>query len=167
MTAFTNLLNALVAVGAKPFATTIQALRDNPIAIAENDPSVPEVLRAHPLLGTITTTSGTSQSLTGLDLTNLRFVDIWVNQVGFTVTGRLQIGGQNCSPATTAAGNDLTGCIRLELATGIFSSGVGQTNADSSIQNGVTTYSNATTTITFTPSAGSFDEGSIRVYGVK
>lgn len=41
MTAFTNILNALVAVGAKPFATTLQALRDNPIAIAEGDPSAP------------------------------------------------------------------------------------------------------------------------------
>jgi hypothetical protein len=35
MTAYTTISNALVAVGAKPFATTIQALRDNPIAIAE------------------------------------------------------------------------------------------------------------------------------------
>lgn len=41
MTAFTNIVNALVAVGAKPFATTIQALRDNPIAIAEGDPTAP------------------------------------------------------------------------------------------------------------------------------
>jgi|GEM_PF-3298555 len=41
MTAFTNILNALVAVGAKPFATTMQALRDNPISIAEGDPTAP------------------------------------------------------------------------------------------------------------------------------
>ena len=37
MTAYTSISNALVAVGAKPFATTVQALRDNPIAIAEAD----------------------------------------------------------------------------------------------------------------------------------
>lgn len=35
MTAWTELANALVAVGAKPFATTVQALRDNVRAAAE------------------------------------------------------------------------------------------------------------------------------------
>lgn len=44
MTTFTSISNALVAVGAKPFATTIQALRDNPIAIAEGDPTAPKLL---------------------------------------------------------------------------------------------------------------------------
>ena len=37
MTAFTVISNALVAVGAKPFATTMQALRDNVIAAFEGD----------------------------------------------------------------------------------------------------------------------------------
>jgi hypothetical protein len=35
--AWTDIDNALVSVGALPFATTIQALRDNPIAIANGD----------------------------------------------------------------------------------------------------------------------------------
>ncbi len=39
MPAYTTISNALVSVGAKPFATTIQALRDNPLAIAEGDPT--------------------------------------------------------------------------------------------------------------------------------
>lgn len=39
--AWTTISNALVAVGAKPFATTIQALRDNPIAIAEGASGAP------------------------------------------------------------------------------------------------------------------------------
>ena len=43
MTAYTTITNALVAVGAKPFATTIQALRDNPLAIAEGDPTAPKI----------------------------------------------------------------------------------------------------------------------------
>lgn len=43
MTTFTSISNALVAVGAKPFATTVQALRDNPIAIAEGDPTAPKI----------------------------------------------------------------------------------------------------------------------------
>ncbi|UXO94003.1 hypothetical protein Pan4_16 [Pseudanabaena phage Pan4] len=41
MPTYTALSNALVAVGAKPFATTVQALRDNPLAIAEGDSTAP------------------------------------------------------------------------------------------------------------------------------
>lgn len=43
MTTFTSISNALVAVGAKPFATTVQALRDNPLAIAEATSGAPVV----------------------------------------------------------------------------------------------------------------------------
>ncbi len=43
MTTYTTITNALVAVGAKPFATTIQALRDNPLAIAEGDATAPKI----------------------------------------------------------------------------------------------------------------------------
>lgn len=43
MTAFTTISNALVAVGAKPFATTVQALRDNPLAILEADSTAPVI----------------------------------------------------------------------------------------------------------------------------
>ena len=41
--AWTNIDNALVSVGALPFATTIQALRDNPIAIANGDAGAPRL----------------------------------------------------------------------------------------------------------------------------
>lgn len=41
MTVFTTIADALVAVGAKPFATTIQALRDNLLAGLECDPTAP------------------------------------------------------------------------------------------------------------------------------
>jgi hypothetical protein len=44
--AWTNIDNALVSVGALPFATTIQALRDNPIAIANGDAGAPRVQAA-------------------------------------------------------------------------------------------------------------------------
>jgi hypothetical protein len=43
MTTYTAISNTLVAVGAKPFASTIQALRDNPIAIAEGDDNAPRI----------------------------------------------------------------------------------------------------------------------------
>lgn len=41
MTAFTFISNALVAVGAKPFATTVQAFRDNILSGLEADASAP------------------------------------------------------------------------------------------------------------------------------
>lgn len=44
--AWTSISNALVAVGALPFATTIQALRDNPIAIANGDVGAPQIQTA-------------------------------------------------------------------------------------------------------------------------
>jgi len=44
--AWTNIDNALVSVGALPFATTVQALRDNPIAIANGDAGAPKVQNA-------------------------------------------------------------------------------------------------------------------------
>jgi len=44
--AWTTISNALVAVGALPFATTIQALRDNPIAIAAGDVGAPRIQTA-------------------------------------------------------------------------------------------------------------------------
>lgn len=46
MAFWTTISNLLVSVGAKPFATTIQALRDNPIAITEGAPNAPRIVGA-------------------------------------------------------------------------------------------------------------------------
>jgi hypothetical protein len=62
MPAFTTIVNALVAVGAKPFATTLQALRDNPVAIAEGDPTAPVVAAGwHPYNKTINNDANTGR----------------------------------------------------------------------------------------------------------
>lgn len=54
MTTYTSISNALVAVGAKPFATTIQALRDNPLSIAEGTTGSPVTAAGwHPYNSTI------------------------------------------------------------------------------------------------------------------
>lgn len=119
----------------------------------------------HTLLGTITTTSGGSQSLSSLDLTPYTFLRCVVNGVSFNGAVHLRIDGVQCSANLAVAANTLFGVIDLELNTGVFGSTVGLT-AGSSIFSGDTTYSNATTSITFSSSAGIFDAGSIRVYGV-
>lgn len=169
MASWTDIANALVAVGAKPFSSTLQALRDNPIAIAEQDPSVPLNLRiGHWLLGTVITASGLSQSLTSLNLTPYRFLKCVVNGVSMNAgSSLLLIDGQSASAQTATAAGLLYGVIDLDLATGVFGSSVNASDSITSVsRGGDTSYSTATTTITFS-SLNAFDAGSIRVYGVK
>lgn len=56
--AWTAIDNSLVSVGALPFATTIQALRDNPIAIANGDSGAPR--NADASLSTTVTAAGST-----------------------------------------------------------------------------------------------------------
>lgn len=84
MTTYTNVTNALVAVGAKPFATTMQALRDNPIAIAEGDSTAPiQTAGWHPYNKTMNNGSETgriwSTAVDGAQavITTPDFVDGW------------------------------------------------------------------------------------------
>ena len=117
------------------------------------------------LLGTITTTSGASQSLTSLVLTPYKFIVCTVDNVSFDGARHLQIDGIQCSVATAGGAGVILGVLHLDLANGIFSSNVSTAGAGS-VWVGDTAYTTATTTITFSASAGTFDAGSIRVYGV-
>jgi hypothetical protein len=67
--AWTNISNGLVAVGAKPFATTIQALRDNPIAIAEGATGAPPIHPAAMAMhrGFVNLSGNTPQEFLNLD----------------------------------------------------------------------------------------------------
>lgn len=178
MTTYTTLSNALVGVGAKPFATTIQALRDNPIAIGEADATVPESLRNTQLLGTLTTTSGSTQTLSGLVLTPFR--SLWISVQGVSHTS---LSNQSLSFATYTISRTFgntgvrSGYIQVDLGSGgTFLSNLNsgsnfsevitaQTAAD--VWAGRSGYTTATTSISFGISAGTFDAGSILVYGVK
>lgn len=101
MPAYTTISNALVAVGAKPFATTMQALRDNPLAIAEGDPTAPKVQDAALDTGAATTA--------GITWVGLRMAAASAGGVGTymlggatgSVTGGTAFG-------STRAGSDLT-----------------------------------------------------------
>lgn len=117
------------------------------------------------LLGTITTTSGTSQSLNGLDLTGYKFVLCVINGVSFNASDNLRIAGQQASPASGSAAGILYGHVTVDLASGLFWSTVGVVGAVTNSYVGLTGYSTATTSITFAPQGALFDAGSIRVYG--
>lgn len=148
--------------------------RDNPIAMGQADPTVPLDLLPTVLLGTLTTTSGTTQTLGSLDLTRYRFLRITLNQVSFSATpAALLLASKRMTADTTASAGtgQFSGSIILDLATGIATSMTCETVAGNppavpgTVYVDYTGYSTATTSIVFT--GGTFDAGSILVYGEK
>lgn len=121
------------------------------------------------LLGTLNTTSGATQTLSGLTLTGYGSLYITVDGVSHDNTGanrRLQIAGQSIMGARGAA-QPASGIITVML-----SSGVADSNVDAPTNTGLnkvsTGYSTATTSISFTwDGSGNFDAGTIKVYGVR
>lgn len=126
------------------------------------------------LLGTITTTSGSSVSLSGLTLTPYKQLQFVFDSVSGTATSSvIRLNSKYVSDVTVSAVGDF--CIGggiVDLASGIFwysgsaifSAGASASPVGSGNASGLTT---ASTSITFTISAGNFDAGSIRIYGVK
>lgn len=180
MTTYTSISNALVAVGAKPFASTIQALRDNTLAIGEGDATVPITLLPTVLLGTITTTSGVTQTLSGLVLTPYKSLALVIDGVSANGTHSLTFLS---SAITVGAALDnavrvWNGKIDVDLGTGLGRSWVSMGSAVSApaalpattlayFESGLST---ASTSVSFTVVGGgtpTFDAGSINVYGCK
>lgn len=160
MTTYTTITNALVAVGAKPFATTIQALRDNPLAIAENDPSVPTALRSYILLATIPTTSGSTWTASGLDLTTFNFLVVFIDGLSVTSGGNEPIllnAAVNIGTTAALSASASSSMVMIHIESGrIVSLG-----GDSTIRPATTSLS-----IAVSP-ARTGDAGSIKLYGVK
>ena len=134
------------------------------------------------LLGTIITTSGTSLSLTGLDLTPYKELVVYVDRVSNTsgiVSYNLRLAGLAISVGITNTFYGY-GKFTLDLSTGAFFSGVGysttngpnSTSFDSSSNAyqprcGELAISTSTTSLTFDWSGStSFDNGTIKVYGM-
>jgi hypothetical protein len=183
MTAFTTITNALVEVGAKPFATTVQALRDNPIAMGDKDITVPVGLRLGKyLLGTMAPTSGTTTGLTGLDLSTYVTLEVVIRNVSTnsnSSTLRMGTGGAAVTGSITDDNNRWYGTLYIDLATGFVT---GLTNTQNAAAQLVVTLlpsggagglvTNASTEINFSLGIGSFDSPSsgspeIAVYGVR
>jgi len=175
MTTYTSISNALVAVGAKPFATTIQALRDNIAAQGEADTTVPAAQLPTVLLGTLATTSGSSVTLSSLVLTPYKFLKVVVSGVSTdTLASKLRIAGLTCSNSLASANSArrFYGVINVCLSDGTFSAMIGVdvtvgSSAIGAIYGGASGYTTATTSVVFSIDTGTFDAGSILVYGVK
>ena len=127
------------------------------------------------LLGTLTTTSGTSQTLSGLDLTSYSMLVIELFEVSSTSTsGNFTIAGSTlCNPPSSTA-NSICGILQVALQSGITTGSVannraigatGLVNATSTLV-GTLAITTATTSIAFT-FVGNFDNGTIRIYGMK
>lgn len=170
MTAFTTLLNALFIPGKPILGSTGSALRDNALAIAEADPSVALGLLPSVLLGTITTTSGTTQTLSGLNLTPYKFLRVTVNGVSSTTTAAVLFivsasAGRDIGASLSTASDAWSGTVMVDLNNGIATAVLASAaRAFYAVASG---YSTATTSISFALNSGTFDAGSIRVYGEK
>lgn len=94
MTDYTPIANLPVAVDDLATAATAQALRDNPVAIAEGAEGAPKVVPAalgSPLLAVVQEENLTSGALTVLDLANLdRIGTIKADAAMFAVTGGVE-----------------------------------------------------------------------------
>lgn len=126
------------------------------------------------LLGTIPTTSGTAVSLSGLNLTGYKYLRIFIEGVSTSAgtAAILFVDSKQFTQGNGAASNGWYGVLDIELATGLYVSTV---NAAAALTGGAagsfagqTSYSNATTTLSFTMTGGtSLDAGALVVYGVK
>lgn len=138
----------------------------NPLRVAQ---AIDALAGTTVLLGTLTTTSGTTQTLSGLDLTVYNVLYITYSGVSFTFSREMLLGGIDCSASTPDAASTIRGYIRIDLNSsvqefGSVSSG-GTSDANSRL---LSPYNKSSTSITFSINgSGNFDAGSILVYGVK
>lgn len=115
-------------------------------------------------LGAISTTSGSSASLSNLVLTPYKILVFDVDGVSFNGSYALRLGGVQLSELSGSAAGAINGLIILFLDSGNAIGLVGITAVTGYV--GVTGYTTLSTSIDFTPTAGNFDAGIIRVYGI-
>lgn len=131
-----------------------RALRDNPLAIAEGDSSVPAELLPTVLIGNATGLTGTSSiTFSGLDLNPFKFLRLVFQGVSVTGSGNLRFG---TAVLHSTMPDPFTQMYEVEVSSGLILGGGLNTG-----------YSSASTSVTIDTSGGNFDAGSIRLYGMK
>lgn len=175
MTAYIAITDTETDPEAPLTATLAKKWRDNPVAIAEGDASVPANLRPTVYLGQINTTSGTTQTLSGLTLTPYKRLEFVIANVTTNVAGSTLGIINGTSPQykignAYVAGAAWSGFGVLDLATGIstfsvkIASSTGSPDAYSSVV--LTSYFTISTSVTF-GCTNNFTGGFIQVWGVK
>jgi hypothetical protein len=147
--------------------TLMGKLANNPVAIAEADSSVPLSLLPTVLLGTMTTTSGSSKTISSLVLTPYKFLLFSLNAVSTTSAGvACTVGSAGDTEALTGPPNTISGTVLVDLTTGFATAMTHETGGNRGVKVGATGYTTATTSVVVSTSA-TFDAGSIKVYGLK
>ncbi len=124
------------------------------------------------LLGTLTTTSGTTQTLSGLSLTAYSALLVFVDGVSHNGSGgasqSLKLGTANIQNTARGATDLISGPIWAMLGSGSATGLVDRDTSTNASRQNATGYTTATTSISFTWDGGAaFDAGKITVYGVR
>ena len=125
------------------------------------------------LLGTLTTTSGSTVTLSGLTLTSYKQLTIVVNGVSPSTTASIRTNGNDITGSTVASYRQWgIGNIYFGTIFGMHTYGEITIASDPNIVSAVTNtfvhgLTTSSTSISFSVSAGTFDAGSILIYGVK
>jgi hypothetical protein len=128
------------------------------------------------LLGTLDTTSGSTHTLSGLDLTSYKFVVAVFDQVGDGNTSSRTVSLEGAEVAITGTDNGFrtSGAAYIDLSSGVGHATTGfaqgflpRTSSNPRVTAFRVATSNASTSLTVTISAGSFVAGSVRFYGVQ
>jgi len=165
MTTYTTIPDADIDQDSPVTQPLMTALRDNPIAIAEADSSVAAGLLPSVKLGTLTTTSGATHSLTSLDLSPYKFIMAVFNGVSSGVSFTNTINFQGVAVAQTTSSSDTrTGMVivDVERGQGFYVISNGYQGIDTSITSATTTI-----TVSITGTGAVFDAGTVEIYGVK
>ena len=120
------------------------------------------------LLGTIATTSGSTVTLSSLTLTGYVSLYIVYNGVSLSGSGNIRYNSAQATGSTASGAGTIFGQAFINLTTGTYL-GYGDYQNGSSVGQSIilSSLSTSSTSISFTTSAGTFDAGSILVYGVK
>jgi hypothetical protein len=173
MATYVPILDTQLDPDAPLTSTLMYQLRDNTLAIAESDTTVPAAYQiGHRLLGTLTTTSGTTVTLSGLVLTPYRFLKCVFNGTGSGSNSTThQIGGA-VVVSLPLSSDRAWGVVEIDLfnGTGFAAMSINNANPGGAI-GGVygirTSITTASTAVSAVCGGGSFGTGSIRVCGVQ
>lgn len=170
MTTYTAISDATLSQDKPLTQSLMRALRDNVLALGENDSSLPSNMKPRELLGTITL-SGASSSLSSLDLTAYGMLMLVVSGVSHlsSTTNYMTIGGVRVTKDDPSSGGTGYAMAFIDLATGILASIASITPATGAgaVGAGNCSITNASTAVTCTAVGSNFDAGTVKVYGVK
>jgi hypothetical protein len=130
------------------------------------NPTIAANVNSVTLLGTITTPSGNSRSLSGLNLTPYTFIIAAFDAVSVVNTGLISMSG--ITVGTTATTGNISGLVTIDITTGCGTVLVNLTSSTNTPGRGFSTATTTQASTSITVSVdNTFDAGSVHIYGVK